>query len=338
MTISGALTCLRPLAASLAIAALAGCMHKAPEPPAASLMGQGFGIDHAVLVVRDLEAARAFYAGTLGFDLPDPNDFGRHPSGTVNASAYFANQSYLELLAIGDPDKVATEKPYYPEFLSRVDGGIRFFALSTSSALETWEWLQARGFPVPPPEAGRIIRPGQKDDGQPRWYTVDFSPDDPPADLPFFIEYTDYPYTEVFEDWDAGYAEARTSGGYAQPNGVTGIRAIVIATRDLASARATYLRIGLPEVSASSSTEVRFRAAHGEIRLVDAAAVPAAARFVSTRGDGVMALEFNVASIEETARFLSDRMQSSGIEAPSDGTIFVPAELAWGVDLIFVQE
>lgn len=319
-------------------ALLTSCAHRSAEAPGTSLMGEGFGIDHAVLLVRDLDAARTQYANVFGFDLPETDDFGLHPSGTKNASAYFANQSYLELLAVDDAAKVAREKPYYPAFLSRFDGGVRFFALSTSSASQTWQWLNERGFAAPAPEPGRIIRPGKEDDGTPAWYTVDLADGEPPADLPFLIEYTDYPYAEVHSDWDAGYAEARSSGGYAQPNGVTGIRAVVLATGDLAALRATYVRMGLPEVESSVPGEARFRAAHGEIRLIAAAANPAAASFVASHGDGVMALEFNVADIAATGRFLSDHVHVNGVEARADGTIYVPAELAWGVDLVFVQE
>lgn len=54
-------------------------------------------IDHLVIAVRDLEAARATYA-RLGFTL---TPVARHPFGTANSLAQM-NGSYLELLAVAD--------------------------------------------------------------------------------------------------------------------------------------------------------------------------------------------------------------------------------------------
>ena len=55
-------------------------------------------IDHLVLAVRDLDAARQTY-GRLGFTLTPP---ARHPFGTENSLALM-DGSYLELLAVADP-------------------------------------------------------------------------------------------------------------------------------------------------------------------------------------------------------------------------------------------
>ncbi|MEX2298796.1 MAG: VOC family protein, partial [Dongiaceae bacterium] len=55
-------------------------------------------IDHLVLTVRDLDAARETYR-RLGFTLTPP---ARHPFGTGNSLALM-DGSYLELLAVADP-------------------------------------------------------------------------------------------------------------------------------------------------------------------------------------------------------------------------------------------
>jgi len=55
-------------------------------------------IDHLVLAVRDLEAARAAYA-RLGFTLTPP---ARHPFGTANSLVQLQG-NFLELLALADP-------------------------------------------------------------------------------------------------------------------------------------------------------------------------------------------------------------------------------------------
>ena len=58
-------------------------------------------IDHLVLAVRDLDAARAAYE-RLGFTL---TPVARHPFGTANSLAQF-DGNFLELLAIDDAEKI----------------------------------------------------------------------------------------------------------------------------------------------------------------------------------------------------------------------------------------
>ncbi|MEM8688965.1 MAG: VOC family protein [Pseudomonadota bacterium] len=60
------------------------------------------GIDHLVLCVNDLEAARTFY-GALGFNLTPA---AQHPFGTANSLVQLADFSFLELLAVEDASKI----------------------------------------------------------------------------------------------------------------------------------------------------------------------------------------------------------------------------------------
>lgn len=59
-------------------------------------------LDHCVLPVPDLATARARYE-ELGFTVAPQ---GTHPFGTINACVYFADDTFLEPLAIGDAAKV----------------------------------------------------------------------------------------------------------------------------------------------------------------------------------------------------------------------------------------
>jgi hypothetical protein len=63
-------------------------------------------IDHLVLCVRDLEAARVNYA-QLGFTLTPP---ARHPWGTANSLVQLQG-NFLELLAVAEPEKIAPPQP-----------------------------------------------------------------------------------------------------------------------------------------------------------------------------------------------------------------------------------
>ncbi len=82
------------------------------------------GIDHLVLPVRDLSAARKLYAA-LGFTLtPDA----QHPFGTGNFLAQF-DGSFLEVLSVTRPELVEQAEPghfsfaaYNQDFLARREG------------------------------------------------------------------------------------------------------------------------------------------------------------------------------------------------------------------------
>lgn len=73
---------------------MTACMSDSPVP-------QPRPLDHAVIAVRNLEAARAAYA-RLGFTL---TPVARHPFGTANSLVQLQG-TYLELLAVADPASI----------------------------------------------------------------------------------------------------------------------------------------------------------------------------------------------------------------------------------------
>ena len=82
------------------------------------------GIDHLVLCVRDLEAARRFY-GRLGFTTTPP---AVHPFGTGNSLVQLQG-NFLELLSVVEPDRVPAMAPgefsfgaFNRDFLARRQG------------------------------------------------------------------------------------------------------------------------------------------------------------------------------------------------------------------------
>ncbi len=82
------------------------------------------GIDHLVLAVRDLEAARQAYR-RFGFTTTPPAS---HPWGTANSLVQMQG-NFLELLAIAEPDRIPEPEPghfsfgrFVGEFLARREG------------------------------------------------------------------------------------------------------------------------------------------------------------------------------------------------------------------------
>jgi catechol 2,3-dioxygenase-like lactoylglutathione lyase family enzyme len=110
------------------------------------------GIDHLVLCVRDLDAARAFYR-RLGFTLTPK---ALHPWGTGNSLAQFRG-SFLEILAVAEPAKIAPPEPggfsfgwFNASFLEKREG-FSMLVLQTQDARADSRAFQAAGLDAYPP-------------------------------------------------------------------------------------------------------------------------------------------------------------------------------------------
>lgn len=106
-------------------------------------MALPLGIDHAVVAVRDLDAAAATFA-TLGFTLTPR---GIHSIGSQN-HCIMLGSTYVELLAapVAHP-----WLDYYRAFLDRHGDGLAAIALSTDDAEAACRQLKQQGVPVREP-------------------------------------------------------------------------------------------------------------------------------------------------------------------------------------------
>lgn len=100
------------------------------------------GVDHAVILTRDLERARETYR-RLGFT---PTPRGHHTLGSQNHCIVFG-RDYLELLAVPQPHPALA---YYTEFLARGEG-LAALALATLDASAAQAELAAAGIAADPP-------------------------------------------------------------------------------------------------------------------------------------------------------------------------------------------
>jgi len=114
------------------------------------------GIDHVVILVRDLDAAEAQYR-RMGFSLTPRGHHSRLKS--FNHCAMLAGGDYLELLTTGERGA----RPYYDEFLERREG-VSGIAFRSADALATRDALAAAGFR--PEEPVAFGRPVELADGQ----------------------------------------------------------------------------------------------------------------------------------------------------------------------------
>lgn len=308
------------------------------KPQESPLLAKGYGIDHLVVAVNDLEAAKDFYRDMLGFKMRPRGEVGIHATGTKNTSTYFANQSYLELLAINDREKVAQSRPHYIEFLKHHEGGL-LYALSTSSAAQTADFLKRRGLEVSAPEPGTVQRPADIEMPPPKWWTVRFKTPVMSPIFAFFIEYKDTDYQDMFANWDEGYPEVKKLPEFRHANTALGISAIWVAVRDVAAASREYGKIGLQ--SGGNFTSAVFDANGVEIKVVRQRLLllqpkgksGKVASFLSTRGEGIIGISIEVENLE-TARTLIENNLKRKFELQkslSGRSILIPADEAHGI-------
>jgi catechol 2,3-dioxygenase-like lactoylglutathione lyase family enzyme len=107
------------------------------------------GIDHIVIAVRDLDAARSAWE-RLGFT---PTPIARHPFGTANSLVQL-DGNYIELLAIADPATIPEATPasfsfaaFNRDFLKKREG-LSMLALKSRDAAGDRADFAARGLPV----------------------------------------------------------------------------------------------------------------------------------------------------------------------------------------------
>lgn len=139
-------------------------------------------LDHIAIGVSSLAEAESNYSESLSFTL-FPR--GRHEHyGTENTGAWFADNSYLELLTYFDKEKAA----WLVNFLSLQDGA-PFFVLQTSSLNDVAAALRQQGFTAADPSHGTISYDGLAEGSKASWKTLFLPPNFISGRSMFLIEY-----------------------------------------------------------------------------------------------------------------------------------------------------
>jgi catechol 2,3-dioxygenase-like lactoylglutathione lyase family enzyme len=175
------------------------------------------GIDHLVILFPTLDEAIETYR-KLGFRvLPG----GAHPYGTHNALVAFQDGAYLELIAFIEPEQPSDHR--WHRFLDRP--GLIDYALCVPDVETELERVRAAGLDYAGPNLGARKR---MDGVQLEWRSIP-PPDDRTGELPFIIH-------------DVTDRSLRVPSGddAVHENGVTGIRRLIVAVRDLDEAVQEY--------------------------------------------------------------------------------------------------
>ncbi|MBA3389228.1 MAG: VOC family protein [Rubrobacter sp.] len=169
------------------------------------------GLDHLVILVRDLDCAARDYE-RLGFAVTPG---GEHADGlTRNALVPFQDGSYLELVAFVNPDDSQDNVWGWRRFVAT--GGLVDHCLASDDLVSDARRLREAGFEVSgPADGGRRLPDGQEI----RWRSASVAQEG--RALPFLIE-------------DLTPRPRRVPAGRAaiHPNGATGISALEIAAPD----------------------------------------------------------------------------------------------------------
>ncbi len=268
------------------------------------------GLDHVVILVRDLDGAQDTYA-RLGFTLTPR---GYHTLGSQNHCIMF-ERDYVELLAVPRPHPAMQ---YFTDFLSKAEG-LAAVALATSDAAGAHAELSAAGIAADPPLD--FSRPVERL-GDAQFRIVQLPPEATPGCRAFLCQH-----------FTRNLVWRREFQGHAV--GALGIAALAVVAEDPAIAAASYAR--LFDVPATRIEE-------GHLVATGSAPVALASRSrLGQRLDGVQlpvrARPF-VASlfirVADRARAAA-AVRRGGFEpvALKDGSFAVGADQANGVALVF---
>ncbi len=318
----------------LSVGFVSSCQNENAEKP--FLLGKGYGINSATLLVDDLDSAKSYFSTTLGFNVDDAEkgEF----MGTIVASAGLADMSFIELLSVND--SVDDPKPSFITSFLKSNTGVRMFSLSSSSTDSTSLWLTSKGFELDSIQSHRSSEKAPEgwswDDGEPESYSLDFDSNNPPAHLPRFVEYSGFNYKQSQDQWRTYYGYGRRYSEH--PNGVVGTSAIRIAVENIQSARKEFQQMGFTELGANDTIARYQLIRNQELHIVGSLSTdPLIAEFLNDRGPGVMVIQFEVANLDSTYNFLKERLPEGALTIETS-KLTVSRAHAYGVQLEFIQE
>ena len=295
-----------------------------------SVLGRGHGLDHVGVLVRDLEGAKDTYRDTLGFWVQPRGVVSLLSSGIKISNVSFEDGSYLELIAVNDLEAVRLNRPSYLAFLEKQEGA-KFLILNVPSAEGTARVLRARGLDVNDPATRTVLTPGAKEMPPPIGWAVTFKKPILPADSISFFQ----PASAAAREERIRQAKA---SGRTHANTAQRIAAVWIVVRDLKAATKAFGLAGLyagegREFPALGAVGREIEAGGSRIVLLEPKGKTGKAEsFLAERGEGIMGVTIEVATLE-TARALLEKntKREFGSYAGAYGnSILIPAELAHG--------
>jgi len=335
------LTLYYPIFISLIL--LVACTTKKQDknPKINPLLGYGFGLNGATIIVKNLDKARDYFADTLGFSMPPAARFENGIyDNTRTASIFFADFSTFDLMANIDSVSKLTKKPIESTFLKQ-NKSLAIYSFSTSSTDTTKKRLQLQGLKTDSIRKGRsriqIAKGWDWDDGGPQWRSLEFDSKNTKAHLPSFIEYTGLPYKDIQDEWKPA---AWRKYYEKNPNGVVSIATIRILVADLDAASDEFEKMGLEELE-SNDNFVRFKISQNQELYVTTpkSSDDELSKILKTNGPGVYSICFNIKNLKETRDSIKKKLVAKAMVIDTvEKRLTILKKYAFGVQLEFIEE
>jgi len=314
----------------LLILATAPLSAQTTSASAQTLIGQGWGVDHVGVGVRDLAQTQHDYE-QLGFKVSKRGHF---PGGLFNCTVSLQNNSYLELLSLsGGTPAAHSDASEVADFVKKHEGAM-YLGINVSSAKAAAAYLKAHNFDVRGPDPGSVMREGETIPPPPMWYDVSTA-DKPAANkkaftIPLFLD--EYLST----NWKD---KARAEGRMDHPNTAMGIHAVWFAVHSAESQLRTLRDAGF---EGGESREAKFLSAHGgEVKaghgvlllLESSKRAGLLTKFLSDHDEGIIGLSVEVADLGK-ARRLAESGTGRKLETYKGfygASFLLPPEVAHGM-------
>jgi mono/diheme cytochrome c family protein/rhodanese-related sulfurtransferase len=307
-------------------------------PKTNRLIGDGFGIQSATLIVKNLDSTRNYFTDVLGFSMTPPKRYAKGIyDGTQMASVSFADFTTFDILSTIDSVAKAGKQASFLK-QNKIAG---LYSFSTSSVDTTTNWLHSQGFKTGSVKTGRSAKEIAKgwdwDDGGPQWRSVEFNHKNTQSYLPNFLEYTGLPYKEIQDEWKPA---AWRKYYEKNPNGAFGISSVRIVVADLKTASDEFEKMGLTALESNDSF-TRFIIAHNQELYVTAPKSPddEFSKILKTQGSGVYSICFGIKNLKETKEFLKKKLSANAMVVDTiQKRLTVLKKYAFGVQLEFAEE
>ncbi|MEZ5811242.1 MAG: VOC family protein [Rhizobiaceae bacterium] len=286
-------------------------------------------IDHCVLPVESLETARERYTA-LGFTMAPRAD---HPFGTANACIYFADNTYLEPLAVVDAELAAETA------LKRNVFAVRNAAYRFRNGPEGFSAL-VMGTANARADHRRFVYSGLSAGRQLAFSRPFTMPDGTVSEASFRLAFAADPRSPDAFFFTCERVKAPPAGRGAlerHENGVTGISRVVMSEPYPAAFRLLLEELARSRQTREHAHSIDVEAANGVLSALDGNACKAqfGIDIGRERGLRLRAIVFRVGDLAAAARLLGDR----GVAFDDrEGRIVVQAAPGQGAVLAFEEE
>lgn len=304
--------------AAIIVVGLVAVSHRAVDAAdPASVLGTGHGLDHVIVIVRDLDGAARTYTELLGFTVSPGGDF---PGGLHTRTLRFGS-NYVELMSVDSSQARPDDELLH--LLKEREGGYAF-SLGVSSAQRTADSLRARSFEVVGPMGTPLISEGSKEVKKAPWQTVAITKPSLPFEPLFFIQY------ELREPRSKPVEHRNTAAD---------LRSVWIAVQDLETATRAYEALGLPagrerRVPQLAANGREIAAGQGVILLLQANGTKGPlGPYVAQHGEGVVGMSIEVRDLQAVRSLLrsSTKQEITPYQGPYGRSLLVPPMFTHGV-------